>query len=95
MLDMSLLKELKIDDLSENHSEIAIACGMETLLEMCKHFGGGQVYIPTLNELIRSYVYKKVLFEYDGKNRKSLAVKYGISERTVYRLIKSSISAKV
>lgn len=84
---------VSIEDLSETHQEYARVIGVEALLKLSEYFGGTQIYIPKKEELIKNKIYRLVKKEYrDGQlGIKALARKYGISETTVYRLVKGHI----
>lgn len=87
-----LFDELKPDDLQENHREIADVVGFDNLIKMIEHFGGNSIYIPQKYELYRNKMYADILDKYDGTNIKRLATDYGISEKTVYTIVKSRIA---
>ena len=88
--------DIRPEDLSENHREYARVIGIEALLKLCKEFGGTQIYIPKPEELMRPRLYRIIREEYDkGQNSMSeLARKYGVSESTVYRLVRDQIGRK-
>ena len=83
-----ILKELTQEDLQEQHKEFAEVIGMENLIALSKHFGGSSIYIPQKRELVKLKVYGMIKQEYNGTNIKELAVKYDVSESTVYNVVR-------
>lgn len=86
-----LLKELKLEDLQEQHQEIAEVIGIEGMLKLVEAFGGNAIYFPQKKELLRQKTYRAIYREYDGTNIRELATRYGVSERTVYNLVQDRI----
>lgn len=84
-------EKIEIEDLQEQYQDIAEIIGMDNLLALCERMGGSNVYIPMKDKLVKNITYKKVIEEFDGSNIKILARKYGISESTVYRLVRDKI----
>lgn len=82
---------LEPDDLQENHREIANVVGFDNLIKLIEHFGGNSIYIPQKYELYRFKLYATILEQYDGTNIKRLATDYGVSEKTVYTIVKNKI----
>ena len=74
--------------LKQRHEEYVNLIGMENFILLCRAFGGTSIYIPKEEELLRKEKYCQIEKEFNGKNIKELARKYGISERTVYKVIK-------
>lgn len=90
--DKKILESLTLADLQDKHREIAEVVGIEGMLKLCKNFGGSGIYIPQQKELIKNKVYANIVDEYDGTNIKTLAVKYDVSEATVYNIVRDKIS---
>lgn len=82
---------LTLEDLQEQHREIAELIGMDGLLKLADVYGGTSLYIPQVRELMKNRIYKAILEEYDGTNIKQLAGKYQVSEATVYKILKDKI----
>lgn len=92
MSQKDILKELTIEDLSEHHRAIAEKVGLSNLIAMSESFGGIQVYIPRTVELLRGLLYRKITEEFDGDNAQALALKYQVSESTVYRNVREKMA---
>lgn len=87
-----LLKELCIDNLQEQHKGIAEIIGIDALIKLSDYYGGTQIYVPQTFELLKELKYKKISEEFDGNNIQQLAIKYKVSESTVYRIVRDRIA---
>ena len=71
------------------YREIADKLGMETAMEIYQLFKGQQICFP-----VRFFspvrIQQLIIREYDGRNIKTLAVKYNYSEKTIRRIIRDS-----
>ena len=92
--ETELGKDLSLQDLQEKHRMIANAVGVEGLVSLCEHFGGSSIYIPQKRELFKNKIYSMIYREYDGSNIKRLAVKYDVSEATVYNIVRDRVATK-
>ena len=63
-------------------------------VEIYQMFKGQQISFP-MRLYNSQHVQKIIAQEYDGTNVKSLAIKYGYSEKTVRRIIKESSDQKM
>lgn len=89
-----LLEDLQPQELQELHRSIADVIGVDGLVGLCEHFGGSSIYIPQKRELLRQKIYQMIYREYDGDNIRELAVKYGVSEATVYNVVRDRLITK-
>lgn len=89
--EQAVIDSLTLDDLQENHRAIADAVGMDGLKLLCETFGGSSIYIPQFKELAKNRVYRCIHEEYRGDNIKELAIKYEVSESTVYNIVRDKI----
>ena len=69
------------------YNDISEAFGMDVAIQMYQTYKGMQITFPT-RLFNPEYVKIQVPIEYDGKNIKQLAKKYGYSEKTIRRMIK-------
>lgn len=69
------------------YNDISEIFGMDAAIRMYQTYKGMQITFPT-RLFNPEYVKKQVPIEYDGKNIKQLAKKYGYSEKTIRRMIK-------
>lgn len=86
-----IFENLRADDLEDKYKEIADIVGFENLIKLVENYAGNSVYIPQKYELYRHEMYKAILDEYDGTNIKRLATDYGISEKTVYNILRDHL----
>ncbi|MCM1057713.1 MAG: hypothetical protein NC517_08910 [Firmicutes bacterium] len=93
MAKEELIRELDLEDLQEQHREIAEIVGLDGFLELVKTFGGSAIYIPQMREVTKMRVYRKISEEFDGTNIKALAGKYEVSESTVYNVVREQIKS--
>lgn len=89
-----LLNALTVDDLEEQYRAIARAVGLDGLKKLCDHFGGSSIYIPQRRKLIENRRETAIYREYDGNNIKQLAARYGVSESTVYNIVRDRLITK-
>lgn len=84
--------ELLGDDfsgLNEVYREIADEIGIENTIVIYRLFHGTQITFPS-RLFSREYIHDAIIKEYNGKNALQLAQKYNYSERTIWRIIKTS-----
>lgn len=80
---------VKIEDLNDIYKSIAEEIGLENTVAVYNMFRGTQVSFPS-RMLSKEFVYNAIAKEYNGKNVARLAQKYNYTERTIWRIIKSS-----
>lgn len=90
-----MLREMTIDDLAEKHQLLAQVVGIDGLRSLIRNFGGGQIYIPKTADLLKEMKVKAILKEFDGSNRKQLAIKYDVSESFVYSVVRELIAQDI
>ena len=71
------------------YKEIAEVFGIDVAIGIYRMYKGMQISFPT-RLFNPKYVKKQISFEYDGRNIKQLAKKYGYSEKTIRRMIKEN-----
>jgi len=76
------------------YEDIIQTLGFEAVKKLSEKFGGMSIYIPQLKRLMKDVIYPQIAEEFDGGNARRLAVKYGVSERTVYRITKTAMKRK-
>lgn len=89
MNEKELIKTMDIKKLPNEWGEMAQTIGLDAYIDLVKHYGGSQLYIPTLKMVLMDEILKRIISEYNGFNKKELIRKYGISEATFYRAIRS------
>ena len=77
--------------LNSVYKEVSEKLGMDVAMEVYRMFKGQQISFP-MRFFNPERIQKCILQEYDGTNIKTLAVKYGYSEKTIRRIIRESVS---
>ena len=72
------------------YKEVSEKLGMDTAMEIYRMFKGQQISFP-MRFFNPARIQKCILQEYNGTNLKTLAIKYGYSEKTVRRIIRESL----
>jgi len=72
------------------YNDISETFGVDVAIQMYQTYKGMQISFPT-RLFNPDYVKSQVPIEYDGKNIKQLAKKYGYSEKTIRRMVKESV----
>jgi Mor family transcriptional regulator len=85
------LEEINLDDLPEPYREMSKAIGIKPTLEIARLYQGTGFYLPKLDSVINKIRDKKIKEEFDGKNYKDLAIKYGLTDRWVRQIVDSDI----
>lgn len=62
--------------------------GYDKFLEICKNYGGNNLYIPTYNSAIRNTRNLDIIKRYNGINKRELAREYNISVNHLRKIIK-------
>lgn len=72
------------------YREVSEKMGMDAAMEIYRMFKGQQISFPT-RFFNPAMIRQVIVQEYDGTNIRTLAIKYGYSEKTVRRIIKDSL----
>ena len=72
------------------YREVSEKMGMDAAMEIYRMFKGQQISFPT-RFFNPAKIQQIIVQEYDGTNVRTLAIKYGYSEKTVRRIIRDSI----
>lgn len=83
------MRDVTMDILPDAHRRIAEVIGIEAALRLCDAFGGASLYIPmtdaVYNDMVRDReIRRRYLL---GCKIAQLAAQYGISERSVLRIV--------
>lgn len=79
--------------LNSVYREISERLGMDTAMEIYQLFKGQQICFP-FRFFNPARIQKYIVQEYDGINVRTLAIKYGYSEKTVRRIIRDSVGGE-
>lgn len=83
----------KVTNLNGIYNELANLLGMDAVLLIHKTFRGQQISFPV--ELFsKEYTKQQIVDEYNGRNVKFLATKYGYSEKWIRKILKDYADAQ-
>jgi Mor family transcriptional regulator len=85
------MNEVKLDiqpeDLSEEARQIVETIGLDALLALSRKFPGERIYIPEPARLAAAARNRAIRAEFNGRNYRELAVKYGLTTRWIRVLV--------
>lgn len=85
---MNWIEEITIEDIDEQYRNIARLIGIKNFIKLIKLLGGTSWYIPKVESVLSEARKRRIKKEYNGYNKRELALKYGVSERTVAYITK-------
>ena len=80
-------KEIESEYLNGVYNEIANTLGIEAAVKLYSTYRGQQITFP-VNLFTSKFIASRIVAEYDGKNVRQLATKYGYSEKWIRKMIK-------
>lgn len=83
------LKDIKPEQLQPVYNDLCNIVGLNSMLLIYSSYKGQQISFPQ-KLFSKEYIAAQILSEYDGSNIKSLAKKYGFSERWIRKIINDS-----
>ena len=84
---MNIEKITRLDQLSGEQRDLAEVIGIEAYRKLVVEYGGTHVYICKAETVLKEVICKEIQGKFNGKNYKTLSREYGISEKTVRKLI--------
>ncbi len=89
--------EVTMDMLPAAHRKLAEVIGVQATLQLCETFGGETMYIPLTDAVYATVRRRWIRAEYLQKNAspRSIARKYGLSEREVQRIVSEVRPAQI
>lgn len=85
---MEEVLDVTSSDLAGVYKEVAETVGVNNAYKLYNHFKGLQLMFP-LKFYSKEYIAQQIQDEYDGKNVRDLARKYGYSESRVRQILRS------
>ncbi len=83
-------RKIKDEYLNGAYSELASTIGIDAVLKIFSKYRGTSIFFPV--ELFsREFISSRIVNEYNGKNIKQLAVKYGYTEKWIRKILKDQI----
>lgn len=76
------------NNVSEKVEDLIEILGTEVFEEVVKVFGGGTIYIPTYNSMMRCRKNRDIAKKFNGVNAQQLAREYGVSVNHIIRIAK-------
>lgn len=70
------------------YQELKQIIGVEATMKLFDEYKGTQLSFP-IRLVSRQYLQQAIATEYDGTNKRKLAKKYGYSQRTIERIIRT------
>jgi len=70
------------------YDEIFGLSGIDAIVAFSRAFSGSSVYVPSLRSIFKNCIDVEIHNQYNGKNIRTLAKDYGLSERYIRNLIK-------
>ena len=65
-------EKIRIEELKEQHREYAEIIGVENLIRLAEAYGGAAIYIPKIDDLLKSQKYAAIIREFNGSNVRQL-----------------------
>jgi len=81
------MKEINPEVLPEPYRKLTSIIGLENTMKLAKEFQGTTLYFTKLDSTIKLIRDKKIREEFDGGNHKQLAIKYGLTEAWVRKIL--------
>ena len=85
------LKQLTYDDLNEDDRQLAECIGLESFKKFVDTYGGLTYNVKKPETLCIDIRNRQIKQEFDGGNYKKLAVKYGLSEIMIRKIVSRKI----
>lgn len=84
---MDMEKITRFDQLSGEQRELAETIGLESYRKLVEQYGGNPLYIPKSKTVLKEIIRKEISKNFDGKNYRKLSIKYGLSEKTIRKIL--------
>ena len=82
-----MLGLLSLDDIPGEYRAACEIIGLEKALALARVFGGISLYVPKIEKLLRHIKYRLIRQEFNGRNHRQLAAKYGYSVKWVQMIV--------
>lgn len=89
-INYELLDDLTLENLLPEYADIAEAIGIEAFKALIRLCGGYQFVVPTVLTVTRDIRNQRIAEEFNGYNVKELVRKYGLTDSTIYKILKSN-----
>lgn len=85
---MDVLRQAKSEDMTEEQKILIDTVGADCFMELVRVYGGSCVYIPKNDNIMRSIRNRNIRNDFNGRNFKELAIKYGLTVARIRGIIK-------
>ena len=75
------------EQLIGEQKELAETIGLEAYRKLIANYGGNPVYIPKAETVLKEIREREIIEKFDGKNYRTLSKEYGVSEKTIRKII--------
>lgn len=82
--------KIKVECLNSAYSDLANLLGIDAVLKIHSEYRGQQIFFP-MELFSKEFIKQQIIDEYDGRNVKQLATKYGYTEKWVKKILKEHI----
>jgi Mor family transcriptional regulator len=80
-------KEITPELLPEPYQTLAREIGLSHTLKLADLYQGTGFYLPRLDRTLARIRNQNIRDEFNGENHKELAIKYGVTEQWVYKIL--------
>ena len=84
---MSLLDELRPEDLDESQRELADCIGIEAYRRLVSTYAGETITVRMPDRITLTLRNEKIKSDFNGYNYRELAKRYGLHENTIRRIV--------
>lgn len=84
---MDLLDKVRLEQLDDDQKTLAGLIGMEAFRNLVRSFNGTSIYIPKIESLEKAVRDELIKEEFDGRNYRELALKYGLTETWIRNIV--------
>ena len=86
-MNVDLLDKVRLEQLDDDQKILAGLIGMEAFRSLVRSFNGTSIYIPKIESLEKAVRDELIKEEFDGRNYRELALKYGLTETWIRNIV--------
>lgn len=91
----SWISEITPEQLPRPYDQIVEICGIENTVKLAELFQGVPLYFAKFDSVVKEIRDRHIREEFEqGESHKKLAIKYGLTERWIYELVKPEDGVK-
>ncbi len=77
---------LKVENLNGIYSDLADLLDVDAVLKLHRQYRGTQIFFP-MELFSKEYIFSRIAEEYNGRNIRELAIKYGYTEKWIRKIL--------